>query len=65
MSNIDVWVSPKLIDFRRKFEVRINDRAFFKAIGKPDIAQMLTDLRFRGDRQQLFWFKVSTGRGKP
>ena len=23
---------------------------------------MLTDLRFRGDRQQLFWFKVSTSR---
>ena len=23
---LDVWLSPKIIDFKRKFEVRINDR---------------------------------------
>jgi dienelactone hydrolase len=63
LNRLDVWVSPKVIDFKRKFEVRINDRPFFKGLGKPDIGQMLTDLRFRGDRQQLFWFKISTSRG--
>ena len=27
---LDVWLSPKIIDFKRKFEVRINDRPRYK-----------------------------------
>ncbi len=60
--NLDVWVSPKLIDFKRRMEVRINGRPFFKGLAKLDPAALLTDLRFRGDRQQLYWMKVTTAR---
>jgi pimeloyl-ACP methyl ester carboxylesterase len=60
VTRLDVWVSPKLVDFKRRLEIRINGRAAFKNFAKPDIAAMLTDLRFRGDRQQLYWFKFST-----
>jgi hypothetical protein len=62
VTKLDVWVSPRLIDFKRRIEVRINGRPYYKAIPKPDLAPMLTDLRVRGDRQQLYWLKVSTAR---
>jgi hypothetical protein len=62
VNQLDVWVSPKLIDFKRRMEVRINGKPFFKGFAKLDPAPLLTDLRFRGDRQQLYWMKVSTGR---
>lgn len=55
---LDVWLSPKLIDFKRKFEVRINDRARYKGGVKLTLDSMLEDLRLRGDRQQLYWVKV-------
>jgi dienelactone hydrolase len=63
VSRMDVWVSPRIIDFKRRMEVRINGHSYFKGLAKLDLAPMLTDLRYRGDRQQLFWMKVSTGRG--
>jgi pimeloyl-ACP methyl ester carboxylesterase len=58
---IDVWLSPKLIDFKRKFEVRINDRPRFKGAVKLTLDSLLEDLRLRGDRQQIYWLKVPAG----
>lgn len=63
VNRLDVWVSPKIIDFGRKMEVRINDRPFYKGLAKTEFGPMLTDLRYRFDRQQIYWMKVSTGRG--
>ena len=63
MNRLDVWVSPKVIDFKRKMEVRINGRPYYKGSPRPNSATILTDLRFRFDRQQIYWMKVSTGRG--
>ncbi|HEY2157880.1 MAG TPA: alpha/beta hydrolase, partial [Isosphaeraceae bacterium] len=63
VKRLDVWVGPKSLDFKRKMEVRINDTAFFRGLAKPDFAPMLTDLRYRFDRQQLYWLKVSAGKG--
>ena len=63
VNRMDVWVSPKIIDFKKKMEVRINGRAYYKGLAKPDLGQILTDLRYRFDRQQTYWMKVSTGRG--
>ncbi len=63
VNRLDVWVSPKIIDFKRKMEVRINGRAYYKGLAKADFGPMLTDLRYRFDRQQIYWMKVSTGRG--
>jgi len=60
ITQLDVWLSPKLVDFKRKLEVRVNGKALFK--GRPilEFQPMLEDLRLRGDRQQIYWVKVSS-----
>jgi hypothetical protein len=63
INRLDVWVSPKLIDFNKKFEVRWNDKPLFKDKAKLELSPMLDDLRNRGDRQQLYYFKVVIGMG--
>ena len=55
---LDVWLSPKIIDFKRKFEVRINDRPRYKGGVKLTLDAFLEDLRVRGDRQQTYWVKI-------
>jgi hypothetical protein len=58
---LDVWLSPKLIDFGRKADIRINGKAYSRqAKIKLDMEPMLEDLRVRGDRKQLYWHRIST-----
>jgi dienelactone hydrolase len=67
VNRLDVWVSPKLIDFKKKFEVRLNEKTIYKSpstLPKLEFTDMLNDLRVRGDRQQLYYFKVPTGAPK-
>jgi dienelactone hydrolase len=59
VSQLDVWVSPKILDFKKRLEVRVNGRAYFKGPVKLDLSPFLEDLRIRGDRQQVYWLKVS------
>jgi pimeloyl-ACP methyl ester carboxylesterase len=59
IKSLDVWLNPKLIDFKRRVEVRIHERPYFKALIKLDAEPMLEDLRIRGDRQQLYWYRIS------
>jgi hypothetical protein len=61
INRLDVWVSPRLIDFKRKLEVRINDRPRYKGSVKLTLDPFLEDLRLRGDRQQVYWLKVQAG----
>jgi dienelactone hydrolase len=61
INRLDVWVSPKLIDFKKKFEVRWNEKPLFKGTTRLEFDPMLDDLRNRGDRQQLYYFKVVMG----
>lgn len=61
VNRLDIWVSPKLIDFNRKLEVRLNDKTIYKGQPKLEFADLLNDLRVRGDRQQLYYFKVPGG----
>ena len=65
INRFDLWVSPRLIDFKRKMEIRQNDRVVYRGQVKPDFALMLEDLRVRGDRQQLYHWKVVVGGSKP
>ena len=58
IKSLDIWLSPKLIDFKRRVEVRIQDRPYFKAQVKLQCEPMLEDLRVRGDRQQLYWYRI-------
>jgi pimeloyl-ACP methyl ester carboxylesterase len=61
VTRLDVWVSPKLIDFQRRLEVRVNNKRAFWGLAKPDLAALLEDLRVRGDRQQTYWLRVAVG----
>jgi len=65
INRLDVWLSPKLVDFKRKVEVRQSDKVLFKGLVKPDVAVMLEDLRSRGDRQQLYHAKITPNGPKP
>jgi hypothetical protein len=58
---LDIWLSPKLVDFKRKLEVRVNGRPRFKGQASLELQPMLEDVRLRGDRQQVYWLKVSVG----
>lgn len=64
ITRFDIWVSPLLIDFKRKdgkMEVRVNGRPQIKRIPKLEIEPYLEDLRIRGDRQQPYWLKIPVG----
>lgn len=58
---VDLWFGPQYLDLSRKFEVRINGRAAFKGLVKPEIGPFLEDLRVRADRQQLYWLRYAAG----
>lgn len=61
ITQLDVWLSPKLVDFQRKLEVRVNGKPLFKGRPTLEFQPMLEDLRLRGDRQQIYWVKISSG----
>ncbi len=61
INRLDVWVSPRQIDFKKKMEVRLNGKPLFKGIAKLEFDPMLEDIRIRGDRQQLYYMKVVMG----
>ena len=61
VKRLDLWISPKLIDLKKRFEVRLNNKTIFKGMAKPDLEPFLEDLRLRGDRQQIYWLKVPVG----
>jgi pimeloyl-ACP methyl ester carboxylesterase len=61
ISSLDIWLSPKLIDFTRKADIRINGKPYSRqAKIKLEMEPMLDDLRVRGDRKQLYWHRIST-----
>jgi pimeloyl-ACP methyl ester carboxylesterase len=61
VKKLDIWLSPRLVDFKRKLEVRINDKTRFKGPVKLSLDSFLEDLRVRGDRQQVYWMKLPAG----
>jgi acetyl esterase/lipase len=56
---LDLWLSPRLFDFDQKLEIRVNNRTLFKGQAQPDLGAFLEDLRIRGDRQQVYWLRLS------
>jgi pimeloyl-ACP methyl ester carboxylesterase len=59
--SLDIWLTPKLIDFKRRVEVRIQDRPYFKGQIKLETESLLEDVRLRGDRQQVYWHRITAG----
>ncbi len=63
INRLDYWVSPRLIDFKKKVDITWNSRPLFRGVVKLEFEPMLEDLRIRGDRQQLYYFKAVMGMG--
>lgn len=62
---VNVWLSPKLVDFHRRITVIVNGRRLnAESATSPNLEVLLDDVRSRGDRQNPFWARVemSTGR---
>ncbi|MCL2005648.1 MAG: alpha/beta hydrolase-fold protein [Planctomycetaceae bacterium] len=57
VGNVQIFLTPDIIDFRARASVRVNDRNYHPANGviEPDIEVMLEDVRTRGDRLHPFW----------
>lgn len=60
---LDVWLSPRVLDFSKRITVRVNGKDVLRTLVKPDLGAMLDDIRFRGDRQQIYWFKLPVNVG--
>jgi pimeloyl-ACP methyl ester carboxylesterase len=61
VKRLDVWLTPKLVDFKQRILIRIQDRPYFRGQVKLEFEPILEDLRVRGDRQQLYWHRISAG----
>ncbi|MEN6459276.1 MAG: peptidase [Thermoguttaceae bacterium] len=65
-SQVTVWLSPKMLDFKKRAVITVNGRRINGAeqFIKPDLRVLLEDVRTRGDRLHPFWAKLvsSTGR---
>jgi dienelactone hydrolase len=66
IKSLDVWLNPKILDFKSKPESRVNIRVNGKnylngrkSLIKLDLESMLDDLRVRGDREQIYWHRIS------
>ncbi len=64
---LDVWVNPDTLEFDKRVEVQLNGKSIYRDVPKLDALEpFLEDLRIRGDRQQVYWLRVSArlGRGR-
>ena len=66
LRSLDLWIGPKNLDLKTRAEprvnVRLNGRTYLpgrKALIKLDLESMLDDLRLRGDREQIYWHRIS------
>ena len=59
-SQVTVWLSPKMIDFKLRTTITVNGRRLNSPdqTVRPDLHVMLEDVRTRGDRQHPFWARV-------
>ena len=59
-SQVTVWLSPELIDFKAPFSLQVNSKKFTKngQFIEPSLEVILDDATSRGDRQHPFWAKV-------
>ncbi len=51
---VTLWLSPELVDYEKRLEVRIGGKRKFNDFLRPDMKAMLDDFQNRGDRQKLF-----------
>lgn len=56
-----VWLSPELVNFDERVNVRVNRRSVFNDFIAPSLNDFLTDLRRRGDRERCYWLRLDLG----
>ncbi|MEX0724997.1 MAG: hypothetical protein WD065_01925 [Planctomycetaceae bacterium] len=56
--NVTLWLSPQLVDFSKRLQVRIQGSQKFNDFPQPEIGHMLDDLRINGDRERFCWTKL-------
>jgi pimeloyl-ACP methyl ester carboxylesterase len=61
IKRMDIWISPRQLDLKRKLEVKVNKKTYYKQVPRLNPEQLLEDLRLRGDRQQIYWIKIAAG----
>ncbi len=57
---VTVWLSPKMVDFKKAITVTVKGRRLHSGFLDPSVAVILEDVRTRGDRQNPFWAKVES-----
>jgi hypothetical protein len=57
VANVEVYLTPQMIDFRAKAAIRVNGKDYHPPNGmiEPNIEDMLEDVRTRCDRLHPFW----------
>ena len=65
-SQVTVWLSPKMLDFKQRATITVNGRRLNNAdqMIRPDMRTILEDVRTRGDRQHPFWARVDGATGR-
>jgi hypothetical protein len=65
-SQVTVWLSPKMVDFKQRSTVTVNGRRLNSSdqMIRPDLRVMLEDVRTRGDRQHPFWARLEGATGR-
>jgi hypothetical protein len=54
-----LWLSPDLINFEERHRISINGKVVATGFVEPSFSALLDDLRARGDRERLFWARIS------
>jgi hypothetical protein len=57
-SNATVWLSPDLVRFDERLKIHQKGGQAFNGFVTPSLADLLEDLRIRGDRERLYWAKI-------
>lgn len=57
-SQATVWLSPDLVKFDERLKIHQKGGQAFNSFVTPSLADLLEDLRVRGDRERLYWAKV-------
>ncbi len=60
VNQVCVWLGPSMIDFTKPVTLRVNSRQIGPLLVRPSLQTLLEDFYQRGDRQQLYFARLSS-----
>ncbi|MCA8987468.1 MAG: hypothetical protein KDA78_07500, partial [Planctomycetaceae bacterium] len=57
-SHVTLWLSPEIVSFEKRLEVRWKGRTMYNDIPERDPRTMLEHLYLTGDRRRLYWMRI-------